>query len=678
MKISYEWLREYVNTKVRPESLANQLTMAGHEVSLTEHRQGDAVFDIEVTPNRPDCLSHIGIAREIAAVSGKSLKPVHTSLPKAQRHVKAFKIIRENRSACPLYTIRILNNTKVASSPKWLIKRLSSIGLNPINNIVDLTNFVLFETGHPLHAFDLDKITGSEIIIRNAKPDESIVTIDDIERKLKPHMLVIADKTGPIAIAGVMGGKNSSITDKTQNILLESAYFDPTSIRRTSFALGLSTDSSYRFERGSDLCNVTPSSHRAASLVCSVAKTRLGAFLESGDTVRRFPPVVLRISYLNSILGTSLKPAEIRQILTRLGYKVKGASVLNVISPSYRSDTKREADLIEEVARIYGYDKIKPVPPTIITTRQDDAAKVFMAKRNLIRKTLVSSGFSETVSYSLISKALTKSMLWADDDCVRIRNPLSKEQEVMRPSLLPGIIKACAYNISRQVYDIRIFELSNVYFKDAKEYREEPHLALAVYDKAHSINAKGMPEPGFFLLKGVISKLADSLGIKDMGFEKTTSPLFEPGCSMVVLSGNTMLGSMGRLKDGLACSFKVTGSLFAAEMNFTQVALSAHQQHYYKSLPRFPYTYRDLSFAVDAAIDYKEVECLIKRIGGQLVEDVELISQYCGKQIEEGKRSLAIRAIFRSKNKTLSEEEIAALDTTIRKELEKNFNAVLR
>jgi phenylalanyl-tRNA synthetase beta chain len=678
MKISYEWLREYVNTKVRPESLANQLTMAGHEVSLTEHRQGDEVFDIEVTPNRPDCLSHIGIAREIAAVSGKPLRPVSISLPKAQRQAKGFKIARENRPACPLYTIRVLNDTKVTTSPKWLIKRLSSIGLNPINNIVDITNFVLFETGHPLHAFDLDKITGNEIIIRNALPDESIVTIDDIERKLKPHMLVIADQSGPIAIAGVMGGKNSSITDKTKNILLESAYFDPVSIRRTSFTLGLSSDSSYRFERGADLHNAVFSSHRAASLICRLSKAKLGAFLESGDMTRQPAPIVLRISYLNSILGTSLKPAAIRQILSRLGYKVKGASVLNVISPSYRSDTKREADLIEEVARMYGYDKINPVPPTTITTRQDDANKDFMKKRSLARKTLISSGFSEAVSYSLISKAMIEGMLWTDDDCVRVKNPLSKEQEIMRPSLLPGMIKACAYNVSRQVYDIRMFELSNVYFKDSKEHKEELHLALAVYEKSHSVNAKGMPEPGFFLLKGVISKLADSLGVKDIGFEKTTSPLFEPGYSMAVLSGNTMLGSMGRVKDELAYGFKTTGFLFAAEMNFTQIALSANRQRYYEALPRFPYTYRDLSFAVDASIEYKEIESLIEKTGGHLVEGIELLSQYCGKQIEQGKKSLAIRVIFRSKDRTLSEEEITSLDNAIREGLEKTFHAVLR
>jgi phenylalanyl-tRNA synthetase beta chain len=678
MKISYKWLREYVNTKVCPESIANQLTMAGHEAVLIEDRPGDTVFDIEVTPNRPDCLSHIGIAREIAAVTGKRLKPVRIILPKAQRHAKAFKIVRENKAACPLYTMRVLNNAKAAPSPKWLISKLCSIGLNPINNIVDVTNFVLFETGHPLHAFDLDKITGNEIIIRNAMPGESILTVDNIKRKLKPHILVIADKSGPIAIAGVMGGKNSSITDKTKNIILESAYFDPVSIRRASFALGLSTDSSYRFERGADLHNVASSSHRAASLICGLAKAQAGVFSESGDTACHFPSITLRTSYLNKILGTSLKPAEIRQILLRLGYKIKGAPIMHVVAPSYRGDTKREADLIEEVARVHGYDKIKPVPAAIITTRQDDTTKAFMSKRSLARTTLVSSGFSEAVSYSLISKALIQSILWADDDCVRIKNPLSKEQEIMRPSLLPGVIKAAAYNISRQVYDIKLFELSNVYFKHAKQYKEELYLALAVFEKAHSVDAKGMPEQGFFRLKGAIAALAEALGVKDIGFEKTTSSIFSPDCSIAVLSGHKMLGSMGRLKNELACDFNIAGSLFAAEVNFTQLVLSAHPQRCYKPLPRFPYTYRDISFAVDTRIEYKEIESLIKRTGGRLVEEVELLSQYHGKQIEEGKKSLAIRVIFRCKDKTMSEEEIAVVDAAVRKGLEKTFNAILR
>jgi phenylalanyl-tRNA synthetase beta chain len=678
MKISYKWLREYVNTKVCPESIASQLTMAGHEVVLAEERPGDTVFDIEVTPNRPDCLSHIGIAREITAVTGKRLKPVHISPLKAQGHAKALKIVRENKAACPLYTMRVLNNAQAAPSPKWLMNKLCSIGLNPINNIVDITNFVLFETGHPLHAFDLDKIAGNEIIIRNAISGESILTVDNIERKLKPQMLVIADKSGPIAIAGIMGGKNSSITDTTKNIILESAYFDPVSIRRASFALDLSTDSSYRFERGADLCNVAFSSHRAASLMCGLAKARAGVFSSSGNMVCHFPSIALRTSYLNKILGTSLKPAEIRQILLRLGYKIKGSPIMHVVAPSYRSDTKREADLIEEVARVHGYDKIKPVPAVIITTHQDNAAKAFMSKRSLARTTLVSSGFSEAISYSLISKTLIQNILWADDDCVRIKNPLSKEQEIMRPSLLPGVIRAAAYNISRQVYDIKLFELSNVYFKHAKEYKEELYLALAVFEKAHSVDVKGMPEQGLFRLKGAIANLAETLDVKDIVFDKTASSVFSPDCSVAVFSGNKMLGSMGRLKNELACDFNITGFLFAAEINFTQLVLSAHPQRRYKPLPRFPYTYRDISFAVDTCIEYKEIESLIKRTGGKLVEEIELLSQYRGKQIEEDKKSLAMRITFRCKDKTLSQEEIVVIDTAIRKGLVETFNAVLR
>jgi len=678
MKISYEWLREYVNTKVSPETLANWLTMAGHEVSLIEHNKGDVVFDIEVTPNRPDCLSHIGIAREISAATGKPFKFARAKLLKAPQEKRGFRIVRENKAMCPFYTMRVIRNIKVAPSPQWIAKKISSIGLHPINNIVDATNFVLFETGHPLHAFDLDKLSGNEIIIRNARANESIVTIDDIERKLKPNMLVVADKSRPVAIAGIMGGKDSAITGATKNILLESAYFDPISIRRTSLALGLSTDSSYRFERGTDLENVVPSSNRAASLICDIAKAGIGGFLESADKAQSPAKINLRVPYLNKILGTSLKPAEIRHILARLGYRVKGVSVLEVIPPSYRSDTTREADLIEEVARIYGYDNINSVPASIITTCQDDNLKDFIAKRNAAKETLVSSGFNEVVSYSLISKDLLKDMLWTDEGFIKIKNPLSKEQEIMRPSLLPGIIKASAYNTSRQVYDIKLFELSNIYFKEAKEYREEPYLALALYAKANTLNQKGILEQGFFRLKGVILNLAKTLGVKNLKLEKITSNLLDEDRSIAVLSGSVMLGLMGRLKDNITAVFGITGSLFVAEIDFRQLVLSAHPERYYKPLPRFPYAYRDVSFAIGVLVEYKEIEALIKRVGGNLVEEIELLSEYRGKQIEAGKRSLAIRVIFRSKDKTLTEEEIGSADAAIRSGIEKTFNAVLR
>ena len=678
MKISYEWLREYINTKVSPGTLAGWLTMAGHEASLIKQNKGDVVFDIEVTPNRPDCLSHIGIAREISAATGKPFRLGHIKLLKTPREKKGFKIVRDDKAMCPFYTMRILRNVKVAPSPKWLAKKISSIGLSPINNIVDIANFVLFETGHPLHAFDLDKLSGNEIIIRKARAGESIITIDDVERRLKPHMLVIADQSGPVAIAGVMGGRDSAITSQTKNILLESAYFDPISIRRTSHALGLSTDSSYRFERGADLESVVPSSNRAASLICDIAKAGIGGFLESRDKAQSPARIILRVPYLNKILGTSLKRAEIRQILVRLGYRVKGSSVLEVIPPSYRGDTAREVDLIEEVARIYGYDRINSIPASIIATCQDDNTKDFIAKRNMAKEALVSSGFNEVVSYSLISKDLLKDALWADEGFIEIKNPLSKEQEIMRPSLLPGIIKAAAYNMSRQVYDIKLFELSNIYFKDAREYREEPYLALALYSKAKTLNQKGVSGQGLLRLKGAILNLAETLGVKNLKLEKATSNMLDEGRSIAVLSGSGMLGSMGRLKDNIAAAFGITGSLFVAEINFRQLALSAHPERYYKSLPRFPYAYRDISFAIGALVEYKEIEALIKRIGSRLVEEIELLSEYRGEQIEKGKRSLAIRVIFRSKDKTLTEEEISSADAAIRSGIEKTFNAVLR
>jgi phenylalanyl-tRNA synthetase beta chain len=678
MKISYEWLREYVNTKMRPEAIADFLTMAGHEVSAMEKKQADIIFDIEVTPNRPDCLSHIGIAREISVVTGKKLRPVLITKLKPCKGGRNFKIIRENKSLCPFYTFRILKNTRTGQSPKWVMKKLVSIGLNPISNIVDITNFVLFETGHPLHAFDMDKIAGDEIAIRNARPDESIVTIDGVERKLDHDMLVIADKAGPIAIAGIMGGQRCSITESTQNVVLESAYFDPVNIRRTSYKLGLSTDSSYRFERGADLGNIIFSSNRAAALICDIAKATPGVFLESKEKPQTQQCITLRTAYLNAILGIKLKPSEIRSILSGLGYKIKGGPVLEVTAPSYRQDTTREADLIEEVARVYGYNNIPTMPATVVPTAQDDDYKDFINKRRDAKEILVASGFYEAISFSLISKGLIKAMLWPGDDFIQIRNPLSKEQEIMRPSLLPGLLKSVEYNLSRQVHDVKLFELSNVYFKDVNEYKEEPYLSMVLYERPGATDKKGTLASGFFQLKGVIAGLAENLNINNIEFQKATLPLFSQDSSVVLLSDNTMLGSMGRVRDRISSAFNITGSLFCAELNFKKLALSSSNKKYYRPLPRFPYSYRDISFAIKTSIEYAQITALIKRVGGTIVESIELLSEYRGQQIGEGKRGLAVRIIFRSKDKTLPEEEISAVDTAIRKGIEQTFHAVLR
>lgn len=677
MKISYEWLREYLNTKIRAENLSSFLTMAGHEVTSIEQRDKDFIFEIEITPNRPDCLCHIGIAREAAAIIKKDLRLPRISLP-AVRSKRPLEVSIEDQAGCPRYSGRIITGAKVAASPRWLIKRIEAMGLRPVNNIVDITNFTLFEMGQPLHAFDLDKISGAAIIVRRARPGEKILTIDGIERALEPHTLVIADDRKPVAIAGVMGGKETEVTEQTKNILLESAYFDPVSIRNTAFFLGLGSDSSYRFERGVDLTAVVSASDRAAALVCEIARASLGNIVDAGKKTKDRGKISLRPAKLNTLLGIKLTPQKIKDILLRLGFSCKGTSILEVSAPGFRHDVTREADLIEEVARIYGYENIPSLAPAAITTDEDSQSKDAMEKRGITKRALTSLGFNEIITYSLISKQAADSVGIPEEGTIEIKNPLSREQEIMRQSLLPGMVKTVSYNIGRQIHDINLFELSNIYFTKEGLYNEEPFLALAQCTKDHKEKSEDYSTQGIFRLKAAIVVLGKKLGIVKLGFERTTHPLFAPEETLAALSGDTMLGTIGRIRPEVLKGFDIKTELYAAELNFKKIVEASSLSRLYRPLPRFPFSYRDISFAIERGVSYKEITSLIKSAGGLLVEDIELLSEYRGEQIQKGHRGLAIRIVYRSKEKTLTEEEVNKIDGALRENLTKNFKAILR
>ena len=667
-----------MNTKMRPEKLSHLLTMAGHEVESIEQKNSDVIFDMEITPNRSDCLSHIGMAKEVAAVINKPLKLPLVILSAKTKTKTTFKVEIEDKNLCSRYSCRALKGLKVSQSPKWLIKRLESIGLRPVNNVVDITNFVLFETGQPLHAFDADKIDGKTIYIRNAKANEKIVTIDGVKRALNPSMLVIADKSKPIAIAGVMGGKETEVTNTTKNILLESAHFNNVSVRRTASKLSLSTDSSYRFERGIDIDFVVASSNRASSLIIDIAKASISNITDSGIKKKSIVKIKLRSTQLNRVLGTSLSSKQIKSFLERLGFKVTGSSLLEVISPSYRRDVLREADLIEEVARIFGYENIETRPLSVIATDETELSKEMRVKRDITKNFLISSGYSEALTYSLLSKQTMKDVAFSEDNLVVIRNPLSKEQEVMRPSLLPGLLKAVSHNLSRQVYDIKFFELSNIYFKEDLHYNEEPSLSIVEHEKLKAKQSPQINLSPMFNIKGVISSLAGRLSIKDLSFENTTHSLFVQGETIAVLSEGRLVGTIGKIKEDIAKSFDIKGALFAGEFNFDQILSSATLTKSYRALPRYPYSYRDISFALEKQIPYKDIASLIKKTGGPFIERIELLSEYAHKDIGKDKRALALRVLFRSKEKTLAENDIASADNAIRKALAENFNVILR
>ena len=458
MIISLQWIKDYVSCSLPAEKLAHRLTMAGMEVEKIDSVDGDTVFELEITPNRPDCLNMIGLAREVSAVLNKELKIPKVRKPRFPSKKCPIEILE--RDGCSRYLGVVVRDVKIEPSPEWMQKRLKSVGLRPINNVVDITNFCLMETGQPLHAFDYDRLTGGKIVVRRARKGEKITTLDGEPRELDSSILVIADAKNPLALAGVMGGEASEVTAGTTNILLESAYFDPILIRRAARALGISTDSSYRFERGVDIQTVETGSLRALSLILKHAggtvSARNDVFVGCRKTTAK--PVCISVDEIDEQLGTSLTMQRCKTILKKLGFAVKVSAkrALQVTPPSFRNDIKEPVDVVEEVARVIGYDNLPLSLPSIrAENAQADPRRKFKQK---IQNILASQGLCETVSFTLMNaEALAKCGL-TQGKIVRLMNPLTTEQETMRPSMLPSMMSVARLNFNRAQRDLALFE----------------------------------------------------------------------------------------------------------------------------------------------------------------------------------------------------------------------------
>ncbi|HDP16364.1 MAG TPA: phenylalanine--tRNA ligase subunit beta, partial [Candidatus Omnitrophica bacterium] len=457
MRVSLNWLKDFISIKGGIEKVQDDLTMTGLEVTSVVNIEGDSVMDIEITPNRPDCLSVLGVARELAATADKPLnipQSITKYYMKQGRSRGAAKIEIQDKKACSRYVGCIIKNVQVGPSPKWLVQRMNVMGLRSVNNIVDITNHVLFESGQPLHAFDLDKLEGSRIIVRKARKGESIITIDGIKRELDPAMLVIADAGKPVAIAGIMGGKETEISNETKNILLESAWFEPLMIRKTQRLLGLASESSYRFERGVDPGMVLAASARAQEMIKKEAGGRLsGKITDTGSKPAKDKEIMLALNEVQRVLGVEISPAKAMEFFRRLNLKAvkKAKDRIQVIIPSYRQDLEYEIDLIEELARLYGYDKIPAKCPRFTMHNALEAEKkdfVLLAKS--IKKKLCSLGMTEILTYTLSSRAAVEALGKPFSGLVRLSNPLSANQEFMRPSLLSEMMDVMSWNLNRK------------------------------------------------------------------------------------------------------------------------------------------------------------------------------------------------------------------------------------
>jgi len=669
MKVTYSWLNDFVEIKLPPKELADTLTMAGLEVVSLEEKGGDCVFEIEVTSNRPDWLSVLGIAREVAAITHSRLK-----VPRAMRQAKfvkaSLKIEIEDRKDCPLYIAGIVKNIKVGPAPEWLRKRLELVGCRSVNNIVDITNYVLFELGEPLHAFDLDKLAPEKIIVRRGKAGEKILTLDEQEKSLASENLVIADKDKAVAIAGVMGGKETEVTSQTKNILLEAAVFNPVVIRRSRQRIGLQSEASYRFERGIDLEIVQRAALRAVELIKEYGSAGEACFASSSLTKSKAIRVRLDTAYAGQVLGVNLAPATIKKILTGLGFKPQSKSkgVFMVGIPSFRQDVNAQIDLIEEVARVFGYERI---PASLPVVKPDISIKT---KRELVAKIkniLTGLGVNEAITYSLTDKDGLNSLgPEFAAKAIEIMNPLSREQEVLRTTLMLGLGRAVAFNLNQKQDYVAIFEIANL-FRAGEKPQEELGLAIALSGTKTFLSSQGLikDEASLLHLKGILETIFNSLGIASYAFTNQGEVYIE----------GEKIGVMLCLRPQALKALEVKNrDVLLAEVTLDKLLSFARLNKKFMSLPKYPGIIRDISVILKKDLSTRDILARLKEKGGVLLRQAQVTDYYQGKQIPAGYRGLTLSCLYGSNDRTLTDAEVQPVHNLICQMLTSEFGATLR
>lgn len=653
----------------------------------------DDIIEFEITPNRSDCLSLVGIAREIAACTRDTLRPPASHVEEAGKQARdACRVTIKNGDLCYRYCARLVRNVSVGSSPMWLKSALFKLGSRPINNVVDVTNYILLEMGQPLHAFDYDILAGHEIIVRTSCPGETITTLDGEVRNLPTDALLICDGQRPVAVAGVMGGENTFITADTRNVLLESAHFDPVSVRVTARSLGLSTDSSYRFERGVDNENVPRALDRAARLIAELSGGTVapGMIDVVGKPVER-KSIPLRTRTVKRVLGLSLSGEEIAGYLEALGLEPTvsktsdGEEKIDVIVPSHRNDLEREIDLVEEVARLYGYDNIEPVMPTITSSLAPENQRYQVVDR--IREILKGLGLQETVTYSFINPARLMDLELPPDnpklDPVRLKNPLSEEMSVLRTTLFPGMVETISRNVNKQNRDVGIFEIGNVFLSTVDEKALPNEILTLGIALCGNAGTAGWNQPAapvdFFHLKGLFQHLADSLGIDGLEFHPSsdTSPYHPGRCAELRLDSKTV-GHMGEIHPRIAERFDVPRRTYTLEIDLMALVELGQTPFASRTPPRYPKVLRDLALVVPDQVKADQLEKTIRDHAGDYLESLNLFDYYTGDQLETGLKSLGFSLALRKPDGTLTEEEVESIFSRVLAAARSQFGARLR
>jgi phenylalanyl-tRNA synthetase beta chain len=666
MRVPVEWLRELVDFPLSPEELGLRLTMIGLEMEGAEKVGDDTVLELNVTPNRPDCLSILGIAREVAALLNTPLKiPEYGVEGEGGPSTVSVEIADED--LCHRYAGRDITGVTIGDSPEWMRKRLEKCGMRPINNVVDITNYVLLEMGHPLHAFDMGTLKGGKIRVARNRPGGRITTLDGTERPLPDDALLIWDGERPVAVAGVMGGADTEVKEDTKNIFLESAYFLPSSIRRTSKALGLKTESAYRFERGTDIEFLEKALDRAAMLMARLAGGKISKRVDVYP--RPFAParIAVRPSRVNKILGTSASADEMVGIVRRLAMKVEQRTDDFIVTPpSFRGDIQGEIDVIEEVARLYGYDRIPVTVPRVRISRE--SRDIRHDHIGTVKGSLVGAGFTEAINYSFMNYAVLDMLAIGEGDVRRkalaLRNPLNEEESHLRTTVIPSLIQNLVYNISMGIRDLRLFEVSRIFIDKGDALPEEEHHLGAIYFREKGPALWRDQTPDFFVVKGVIQSLLDRLRIVDGSFLPSSEPFLHPGKAADILVSGRRVGFFGTLHPDIVerLALKVAQpEIVIMEMNLDSLLPSALGTVKYVPIPKYPHIDRDIALIVDDSLPAAGIMEQMRAYPTDLIEDISVFDFYKGKNIPENKKSVAFTIRYRAKDRTLTDSEIEDL-----------------
>jgi phenylalanyl-tRNA synthetase beta chain len=670
MKLSPSWLRDFVDLAVANRRLADDLTLAGIAVEGISGSGDAAVFEMEITTNRPDAMNHYGVARECSALYNLPLKPIEAKLPKSNGKAN-FVISIEDKEGCARYTARIIRGVSIKDSPASMASRLASVDQRGINNAADASNYTLWEMGHPTHAFDLDLLEGGKIIVRKAQPGETLKTLDGVDRKLFPEDLVIADAKKPVALAGVMGGFDTMITSTTKNVLIESAWFDPTTVRKTAKSHGMHTDASHRFERGADF-GATP-------LACALVAQRIlesgGGQLQGGeiDAVARDleqAPIALRVAEVYRVLGEELPRQEIYRVLDKLGFELMpergGDFDFTVRIPSWRLDVEREIDLVEEIARLHGYDKFANTLPAYAGAVID---RPEAAEDEGLRSSLLALGYNEAISLTFISHEEAEQ--FSNLPVIELANPLSAEASVMRTSMVPGMLRMLAYNLNRGSDNVRLFETGNVFELADGKSNELKRICLGATGSAVTPGVHQPARPlSFFDVKGDIENLLYAFEFDSLHYDAQVPEYFHPGRSARAVMNGVTVAEFGQIHPDVTAVRKLRQEVFAGEIFLDRLYPCGLRRVRYQALSRFPAVQRDFSCVFADSVVFDKVEQAVLALGVAELRGFVPVEVFRGGNVAAGSYSMLLRATFQSEEHTLREDEVAEWSGKIIRRLE--------